>query len=259
MHGFTMIPKPQITIKDTPIDLAKTAADLFSLQAKQCVAGNGRFFVAISGGTTPGLFHKMLVKEPYVSEIPWDKMHIFWVDERCVPENDAASNYGASKKDFLNRAPISKAQVHPMPGWLSPEDGARNYQKTLMAFFHLKYGQFPTFDLIFLGTGKDGHTASLFPGQKALDETERLVISVKGGRPHVSRLTMTLPVLNHAKRIIFMVSGKNKADIVKTILEFPKAKLPAQRIQPLNGTLTWLLDIESASMLSKERSHEKHG
>ncbi|MFH1931107.1 MAG: 6-phosphogluconolactonase [Pseudomonadota bacterium] len=127
-----------------------------------------------------------------------------------------------------------------------------------MEFFHLKYGQFPTFDLIFLGTGKDGHTASLFPGQKALDEMERLVISVKGGDPYVSRLTMTFPVLNHAKRIIFMVSGKNKADIVKTILEFPKAKLPAQRIQPLNGTLTWLLDSESASMLSKEHSHEKN-
>jgi 6-phosphogluconolactonase len=248
-----------ITIKDTPIDLARTAANIFSMSANKCVVGKGQFFVAISGGTTPGLFHRMLGKEPYVSEIPWDKIHIFWVDERCVPENDAASNYGAFKKDFLNRASISKNHVHPMPGWLSPEDGARKYQKTLMAFFHLKYGQFPTFDLIFLGTGKDGHTASLFPGQKALDETERLVISVKGGDPHVSRLTMTLPVLNHAKRIIFLVSGKNKAGIVKTILEIPKAKLPAQRIQPLNGTLTWLLDNESASILSKKHSHEKHG
>ncbi len=253
-----MIPKPHITVKDTLIDLARTAADIFSMRANECVARKGQFFVAISGGTTPRLFHRMLVQEPYVSEIPWDKMHIFWVDERCVPENDAASNYGASKKDFLNRAPISKTQVYPMPGSLSPEDGARKYQKALMEFFNLKYGQFPTFDLIFLGTGKDGHTASLFPGQKALDERERLVISVKGGNPYVSRLTMTFPVLNHAKRIIFMVSGKNKADIVKTILEFPKAKLPAQRIQPLNGTLTWLLDSESASMLSKEHSHEKY-
>jgi 6-phosphogluconolactonase len=257
-HGFKMIPKPHITIKDTPIDLARTAADIFSMGAKECVARKGQFFVAISGGTTPGLFHRMLVQEPYVSEIPWDKMHIFWVDERCVPENDAASNYGASKKNFLNRAPISNSQVYPMPGGLSPEDGARKYQKTLMDFFHLKYGQFPTIDLIFLGTGKDGHTASLFPEQRALDEMERLVISVKGGDPDVSRLTMTFPVLNHAKRIIFMISGKNKADIVKTIFEFPKAKLPAQKIQPLNGTLTWLLDSESASMLSKEHIYEKY-
>ena len=253
-----MIPKPQITIKDTPNDLARTAAKLFSMRAKECVAGKGQFVVAISGGTTPRLFHRMLAQDPYVSEIPWDKTHIFWVDERCVPDSDAASNYGTSKKDFLNRAPISKTQVYPMPSGLSPEDGARKYQKTLMDFFHLKYGQFPTIDLIFLGTGKDGHTASLFPEQRALDEMERLVISVKGGDPDVSRLTMTFPVLNHAKRIIFMISGKNKADIVKTIFEFPKAKLPAQKIQPLNGTLTWLLDSESASMLSKEHTYEKY-
>ena len=162
-----MIPKAHITIKDTLIDLARTSADIFSMMAKECVAEKGRFFVAVSGGTTPRLFHRMLVQEPYVSEIPWDKMHIFWVDERCVPEIDAASNYGASKKDFLNRAPMSKTQVYPMPGKLSPEDGARKYQKTLMEFFHLKYGQFPTFDLIFLGTGKDGHTASLFPRAKS--------------------------------------------------------------------------------------------
>lgn len=253
-----MIPKAHITVKDTPTDLAGTAVDIFRMSANECIAKNGRFLVAISGGTTPRLFHRMLVQEPYVSEIPWDKMHIFWVDERCVPENDTASNYGASKKDFLNRTPISKTQFYPMPGRLPPEDGARKYQKTLMEFFHLKYGQFPTFDLIFLGTGKDGHTASLFPGQKALDEMERLVISVKGGEPYVSRLTMTFPVLNHAKKIIFIVSGKNKADIVKTILESPKARLPAQRIQPLNGTITWLLDRESASILSKEHSHENY-
>ena len=252
-----MIPKPQITIKDTPIDLARTAADLFSMGAKECVAKNGRFVVAISGGTTPRLFHRTLVKEPYVSNIPWDKTHIFWVDERCVPDSDAASNYGTSKKDFLNRAPIPKTQIYPMPGTLSPEDGARKYQKALMEFFNLKYGQFPTFDLICLGTGTDGHTASLFPGLKTLDETERLVIPVKGGDPAVSRLTMTFPVLNRAKQIIFMVSGKNKADIIQTILEFPKARLPAQRVQPLDGTLTWLLDSVSASMLSKEHAHEK--
>ena len=165
-----MIPKPQIITQDTPIDLARTAADIFSMRADECVAKQDRFFVAISGGTTPRLFHRMLVQEPYVSEIPWDKMHIFWVDERCVPENDAASNYGASKNNFLNRAPISKTQVHPMPGKLSPEDGARKYQKTLMEFFHLKYGQFPSFDQIFLGMGADGHIASLFPEHGAVDD-----------------------------------------------------------------------------------------
>jgi 6-phosphogluconolactonase len=200
----------------------------------------------------------MLGEEPFRSNLPWENTDIFWVDERCVPMNDPASNYGTARDDFLERVPIPEAQIHPMPGEGNPEKGALNYQQELLKIFKVRAGESPVFDQIFLGTGKDGHTASLFPGQKALDEMERLVISVKGGDPYVSRLTMTFPVLNHAKRIIFMVSGKNKADIVKTILEFPKAKLPAQRIQPLNGTLTWLLDSESASMLSKEHSHEKY-
>jgi len=253
-----MIPKSQITIKDTPIDLSRKAADIFSMRANKCVARKGQFFVAISGGRTPRLFHRMLGQEPYLSDIPWENTHIFWVDERCVPENDPASNFGLARKDFLDRVPIPQDQIHPIPVEPSPEEGAGIYQSALIDFFHLQKREFPVFDLILLGTGKDGHTASLFPGQKALDEMERLVISVKGGDPYVSRLTMTFPVLNHAKRIVFMVSGKNKADIVKTILEFPKARLPAQRVQPLNGTLTWLLDNESASMLSKEYSHEKY-
>ena len=189
-HWFKMIPKPQIITQDTPIDLARTAADIFSMRADECVAKKDRFIVAISGGTTPRLFYRMLALEPYVSKIPWDKMHIFWVDERCVPENDAASNYGAAKKDFLNRVPISETQVYPMPGELSPEDGARKYQKTLMDFFNLKYGQFPTFDQIFLGMGADGHIASLFPEHVAVDEKQKLVVAVEGGDPYVSRLTM---------------------------------------------------------------------
>ena len=206
--------------------------------------------------TTPRLFYRMLALEPYVSEIPWDKMHIFWVDERCVPENDAASNYGAAKKDFLNRVPISETQVYPMPGKLPPEDGARTYQKTLMDFFHLRYGQFPTFDQIFLGMGADGHIASLFPEHVALDEKEKLVVAVKGGDPYVSRLTMTLPVLNRARQIVFLVSGKGKAAALKRVFEGDQAILPIRKIRALEGELTWLLDREAASLLPGEMIHE---
>ena len=251
-----MISKTQIIIKDNPIDLARTAADIFSMKADECVAKNGRFFVAISGGTTPRLFHRMLVQELYVSEIPWDKMHIFWVDERCVPENTAASNYGAAKKDFLNRVPISETQVYPMPGKLPPEDGARTYQRTLMDFFHLRYGQFPTFDQIFLGMGADGHIASLFPEHVALDEKEKLVVAVKGGDPYVSRLTMTLPVLNRARQIVFLVLGKGKAAALKRVFEGDQAILPIQKIRASEGELTWLLDREAASLLPGEIIHE---
>lgn len=238
--------------------MARKGAEIFSRAAKESVEIRGRFAVAISGGSTPRSMYRMLGQEPLSSNIPWDKTDIFWVDERCVPENDPASNFGLAKKDFLDKIPIAQNQIHPMPVEVSPGEGARIYQGALSDFFHLQKGDFPVFDLIFLGTGKDGHTASLFPGQKALDEMEKLVIFIKGGDPDVNRLTMTFPVLNHARKIVFMVSGINKADVVKTILEFPEARLPAQRIQPIDGTLTWLLDSESASMLSKEHSHERY-
>jgi 6-phosphogluconolactonase len=178
------------------------------------------------------------------------------VDERCVPEYDAASNYGASKKDFLNRAPISENQIYPMPGMLSPEDGARQYQKALMEFFHLNYGQFPTFDQIFLGMGADGHIASLFPEHIAVNEKEKLVVAVKGGNPNVSRLTMTLPVLNSSRQIVFLVAGKGKAAAIKWVFEDGQHLLPAQKIRPMKGKTTWLLDKEAASLLPGEMIHE---
>jgi len=248
----------EMIIRETSSQAALAAADLFAKTARECVSHEGFFTVAVSGGSTPRPMHRFLAEEPYRSEVPWPKTHLFWVDERCVSFEDPASNYGLARKDFLDQVPIPQNQVYPIPIEASPKEGAEIYQRVLIDFFHLQKGESPVFDLIFLGTGKDGHTASLFQGQKALGEMERLVVCVKGGAPNVSRITMTFPVLNHAKRIIFMVSGKNKADIVKTILEFPEARVPAQRVQPLNGNLTWLLDSESASRLSKECSHEEY-
>jgi 6-phosphogluconolactonase len=233
--------------------MTRKGAEIFSQAAKESVEKRGQFVVAISGGSTPRSMHSMLGEEPFYSGIPWGKTDIFWVDERCVPEEDPDSNYGTARKDFLDKIPIPKTQIHPMPAGTSPEKGADIYQVELEDFFHLQKGEFPVFDLTFLGTGKDGHTASLFPGEKSLEESERLVISVKGGDPYVNRLTMTFPVLNHARKIIIMVSGKNKAKIVKTMIDFPQARLPVHRIQPLNGTLGWLLDSESASLLLENR------
>jgi len=133
---------------------------------------------------------------------------------------------------------------------LPPKQGAQKYQKALIDFFHLEDGRFPTFDQIFLGMGADGHTASLFPGQDALDERKRLIVAVKGGNPNVNRLTITLPVLNRARQIVFLISGKEKAASLKTVFEDRENQLPAQRIRPLNGELIWLLDQEAASLLS---------
>jgi len=229
--------------------LARKGAEIFSRAAIESVEKRGRFAVAISGGSTPRSMHSMLGKEPFYSDIPWDKTDIFWVDERCVPKKHPDSNFGGAKKDFLDKIPISQNQIHPMPVETSPEKGAEIYQNKLLDFFHLQNEEFPAFDLIFLGIGTDGHTASLFPGQSALNEMKRWVVAVKGGNPNVNRLTLTLPVINRGKQIVFMISGKKKASVVKIALKGIQSGLPAQLVQPLKGTLIWLLDREAASLL----------
>ena len=252
-----MTDNQRIIVKENAAMLAQKATSLFHQTAKESIDRRGRFVVAISGGTTPRRMYRMLAEEPCGSAIPWNKTYIFWADERCVPENDPASNYGAAKNDFLNRVPVPEAQVYPMPGELPPKQGALKYQKALIDFFHLEDGQVPIFDLILLGMGTDGHTASLFPGHRTVDETKRMVVAVKGGHPNVNRLTLTLPVLNRAKQIIFLISGKEKAATLKTVFENLKAQLPVQKIYTLEGELTWLLDRETASLLPGEMIHEK--
>ena len=238
----------EIIIRDTPVQAAAAAADLFARTARECVFNKGFFSIAISGGSTPRPMHRMLAKEPYRWEVPWDKTHIFWVDERWVPENDPQSNYGAAKQDILDRVDIPREQIYPMFNGGFPIEKALKYQKKIIDFFQLKEGEYPIFDLIFLGLGTDGHTASLFPGERALEEREKFVVAVKGGVPYVNRLTMTLPVLNMARQIVFLVSGKEKAEILRTVLEGYQPLLPASKIQPKNGILTWILDKEAASL-----------
>jgi len=230
-------------------DLARRGAEIFTRTAKDSVAMQGFFSVAISGGSTPRRMHKMLVKHPYLAGIPWEKTHVFWADERMVPFSHPDSNYGTAKRDFLEKTPIPPAQIHPMPAWSSPETAATLYQKELERFFQLEKDKVPIFDLIFLGIGIDGHTASLFPGAKISDDRGPWLASVKGGNPNVNRLTMTYPIINQSRHVIFLVSGKEKAEVVKAIFEDKKAGLPAQRVQPKNGELSWLLDREAASLL----------
>jgi len=253
-----MTDNQKIIVRENSAMLAQEAITLFHETAKNSIDRWGRFVVAISGGTTPGRTYRILAEEPCRSTIPWDKTYIFWADERCVPENDPASNCGAAKKDFLNRVPVPEAQVYPMPGELPPEQGAWQYQRALIEFFNLEDGQFPIFDLIFLGMGTDGHTASLFPGHRTVDEKERMVVAVKGGHPNVNRLTLTLPVLNRSRKIVFLISGKKKAATLKTVFENTDTRLPVQKIHPLDKELIWLLDNESASLLPEEMIHEKY-
>jgi 6-phosphogluconolactonase len=244
-----MTNKQTIIIESNAAGLARKGAEIFSKAAKESVGMKGRFAVAISGGSTPRSMHSMLGEEPFYSDIPWDKTDIFWADERCVPKNHPDSNFGAANKDFLDRVPIPKGHIHPLLGSLSYEEGALWYQQKLIKFFQRKEDEFPLFDLIFLGIGTDGHTASLFPGQSTLNEMKRWVVAVKGGNPDVKRLTLTFPVINRGKQIVFMISGKKKASVVKTALKGIQSGLPAQLVQPLKGKLIWLLDREAASLL----------
>ncbi|MGD9076061.1 MAG: 6-phosphogluconolactonase [Desulfobacteraceae bacterium] len=243
--------QPQIIVANSHSELAETAANIFRSTAKDCVMQKNLFTVAISGGSTPRSMHKLLAEEPFRSDIPWNKTHIFWVDERCVPVDDPASNFGLAKEDFLERISIPLEQIHPMPGEFAPEEGAKKYQEEMERVFQIQEEDSPSLDLIFLGMGNDGHTASLFPGAKPSRAPDRWVIAVKGGNPNVFRLTLTYGVLNRAKRIYFLVSGKEKAPIVRTVLENKEARLPAQKIRSVQGELTWLLDREAASLLSE--------
>ncbi len=245
----------EIIIRENPTHLAQTGAELFTRAARAAVKERGRFAVAVSGGSTPRLMHRLLAEEPYCSETPWDRTSLFWVDERCVPVTDEGSNYGAAKLDLLEKVPLPVAQIHPMPVEAPPDEGAVEYQRVLQNFFQSGEGQFPAFDLIFLGIGADGHTASLFPGQSSIEEKKRLVIAVKGGIPNVSRLTMTYPTLNQARQLVILVSGTGKAAVLKTLFEDKQARLPAGRINPTNGTLTWLVDRDAAEALPKEETY----
>ena len=249
--------KRKIIIKDDPILLAKQAAEIFVASAGHSIGKRDRFAVAISGGSTPRPMHKMLAREPYIQNIPWGKTHIFWVDERCVPQDSPESNCGTAKRDFINKVPISEIQVHLIDCESSPQASAKEYRKMLSDVFAFGSMGIPRLDLIYLGMGADGHIASLFPGQKALYEKKKLVLAVKGGDPNVNRISMTLPLLNQARHIVFLVTGEDKARTVQTVLENTKIRLPAQKIRPLNGQLTWLLDRKAASLLSGNLHHDK--
>ena len=238
-----------VCVSDDPNRLAEKAADIFVADSGRSVDQRGVFAVALSGGTTPRGMHRRLVTAPWLAGIPWSHTHFFWVDDRCVPPESRESNYGTAKRDFLNDAPISPDQIHGMTCRLSPLTAAEKYQDRLLAFFTDAKMTVPRFDLIFLGLGEDGHTASLFPGQSSLVEQEKLVVATRGGNPDVDRISMTFSLLNLARHVVFLVSGLEKSRVTRMVLTQPGIHLPAQAIRPSGGRLTWLLDRAAASLL----------
>jgi 6-phosphogluconolactonase len=245
------MPNMQTIISADAQDQAFRGAELFKAAARAHVDQRGRFVVALSGGSTPRGMYQLLATPPTLTQVPWEHTHLFWVDERCVPASDPESNLGTAWRDMLRHLLIPRENIHFVRGDFPPEEAADEYRKEMTQFFQLKEGEFPIFDLIFLGLGEDGHTASLFPGQGALYEESRLVIAVKGGTPNVGRVTLTYPVLNQARQIVFLVAGKEKAETVKALYQGSCPELPAARIRPLQGDVIWLLDQEAASLIAK--------
>lgn len=241
--------KVRVTIYRDPDTLAHAAADLFRAAAASATARADRFTVALSGGTTPGRFYSLLGSAAYAGEIDWSKVQVFWTDERCVPPDHHESNYKLASFSFLSKVPLPFKNIHRIRGEEGPERAAHMYAIDIRAFF--QQDPFPEFDLIVLGVGRDGHTASLFPGDAAVDERVRPAAAVRRQPPDHDRVTLTLPVLAQAREVVVLASGRSKASVVREIVEDgnPKA-YPAGLVRPAYGTLHWLLDEEAAGGLS---------
>jgi 6-phosphogluconolactonase len=246
------VTEPEIIICRDATDLARKAAEQFVSLAGRAMARAGRFAVALSGGSTPRAFYEWLGSAEYRERVDWWRVHLFWGDERSVPPDHAESNFRMVQEALLAKILLPLQNIHRMAGEKDPAKAADAYEHELCEFFALAPGQLPRFDLILLGLGDDGHTASLFPGTVALPEQERLVASVYVEKLKAQRLTLTLPVINAAAQVMFLVAGSGKADVVGRVLRRSAADdLPAARVRPANGSLTWMITQDAATSLSK--------
>ena len=233
--------------------LARRAAQYFVEKVESAAASRGRARIAISGGSTPKAAFALMgdAGQPWRARMPWDKLELWWVDERCVPPDDADSNYRMTREALLDHVPLKQDQIHRMEGELEPEEAASRYESALRNGFRLEGAEVPRFDLVQLGMGPDGHTASLFPHSAALHELGRLAVANHVEAKESWRITLTWPVINHAVDVFFLVSGADKAQILKEVFVGPRdvERLPSQLIRPAGGILTLLLDRGAAALL----------
>jgi 6-phosphogluconolactonase len=236
-----------IRITANPEELAQAAAELIVEQAQAAVRDRGRFSMALAGGSTPQRAYEILARPPFRDRIPWRQIHLFWGDERCVPFRDPRSNAAMVCRALLDQVPIPASHIHQVNCAKSPHEAAREYEVLLRTFFA---GHPAVFDLVLLGLGADGHTASLFPGTSALEERKRWVTEVCVTEQEIYRVTLTPLLINQARMVVFLVSGAAKAAVLRDIRE-GTADMPARLIRPARGELRWLVDREAAAMLSR--------
>jgi 6-phosphogluconolactonase len=235
--------------------IARRAAEIFVETAQSAVQIAGSFTVALAGGSTPKTLYSLLATAPGLrAELPWDKMQLFFGDERHVGPDDPQSNFKMASETMIGKAPITPAQVHRMKGEVpDAAQAAREYEQELQKHFQLKDGQLPRFDLVLVGMGDEGHCLSLFPGTKALHPPAgRTVVSNWVGKLFTERITITAPVASNAAMILFTVTGKEKSLALKAVLEGPyePEQLPSQLLQPTDGKLLWLVDEAAGAALS---------
>ena len=233
-------PDPQALVHAAAIHIVECA--------QEAISHHGYFAIALAGGSTPKATYEMLATVEFVSKILWEKVHVFWGDERCVAPTHADSNYHMAFEVLLRHLPIPVKQIYRMEGELEPKEAAQLYENRLHAFFGQKI---PRLDLVLLGLGSDGHTASLFPGSKALEEKKNWVAANYSRRLSTWRLTLTTPLINQAANVTFLVAGEEKAQMLHRVLagRYTPEEIPAQLIRPERGQLRWLVDARAAALL----------
>jgi 6-phosphogluconolactonase len=247
----------EIEICPTKSELTRVAAERFVVLSEWAIEARGRFAVALSGGSTPRSLYELLAVQPFTSQVDWTHVHVFWGDERAVPPDHSDSNFRMTEESLLRSVPLLPENIHRIRAELPPEEAALDYEQRLGAFFTGQRGQPDAttlgtdFDLILLGMGGDGHTASLFPGTAVLCEQKRWVVAYYVDKLDAWRITLTPASINAAKQVLFLVSGGEKAETLQRVLTGPYQPdvLPAQVVQPENGDVTWLLDAEAAASL----------
>jgi len=251
--------KVEYLVEPDAAALAARAARHFVEVTEAAVAARGRARIAISGGSTPKVTFGLLADpaQPWLKRMPWDKLDLYWVDERCVPPDHPDSNYRMTREAMLDHVPLTPDRVHRMEGELEPEAAAARYESELRNSFRLEGAETPRFDLIALGMGPDGHTASLFPHTAALGEMSRLAVANHVQNKDAWRVTLTWPVINQGASVFFLIGGADKAPLLRAVMMGPRdtERLPSQLIRPSSGILTLLLDKAAAALLPATDGH----